>query len=154
MITNSQTTCYLSAIAIAMTLSVLALVKDILALLTFAPAAREYPHIAVVVKVETTHSSTTSVEPSVSTSVTVCWGGTRAGKHSCLKKTTRIGKRSSRSEHKEHVRSVHGPLSYQSAAPSWPIEENTACLTSKMAYMHQGWMIRGRRRVSIIALSI
>ncbi|KAK0489269.1 hypothetical protein IW261DRAFT_1557750 [Armillaria novae-zelandiae] len=84
MITNNETTCYLSAIAIAMALSVLALVKDILARLTFAPAAREYPYIAVMVKVETTQYSTTSVESSESTSVTVCWGGAREGKRSCL----------------------------------------------------------------------
>ncbi|KAK0501638.1 hypothetical protein EDD18DRAFT_1347711 [Armillaria luteobubalina] len=65
----------------AMALSVLALVKDFLALLTFkAPAAREYPRIAVMVKVETTQYSTTSVESSESTSVTVCWGGAREGK--------------------------------------------------------------------------
>ncbi|KAK0239248.1 hypothetical protein EDD85DRAFT_951459 [Armillaria nabsnona] len=112
MITNNQTTCYLSAIAIAMTLSVLALVKDILALLTSAPAAREYPHLAVMVKVETTQYSTTSVEPSVSTSVTLVLN------YSSLKEVI------SRSEHKEHVRSVHGPLSYQLAARNWSREGN------------------------------
>ncbi|KAK0214876.1 hypothetical protein IW262DRAFT_1465660 [Armillaria fumosa] len=82
MTTNNQITCYLCAIAIAMALFVLALVKDILALFTFAPAAREYPHIAVMVKVETTQYSMTTVESLESTSVTVCWGGAREGKRS------------------------------------------------------------------------
>ncbi|SJL04166.1 uncharacterized protein ARMOST_07526 [Armillaria ostoyae] len=95
MITNNQfiqTTSYLFAIAIAMALSVLALVRDILALLTFSALfpAHEYPHIAVTVKVEITQYSTTSIEPSVSSDSTLitvsseCYSGARVGKRSGL----------------------------------------------------------------------
>ncbi|KAK0202490.1 hypothetical protein DFS33DRAFT_1340559 [Desarmillaria ectypa] len=98
MITNNQliqTTGYLFAIALAMALSVLAFVKDILALLTFSAsstAAPEYPHIAITVKVEvvTTQYSTIESSSSVlsdSTLVEVssgCYIGVGVGKRSCL----------------------------------------------------------------------
>ncbi|KAK0214884.1 hypothetical protein IW262DRAFT_249074 [Armillaria fumosa] len=98
MITNNQfiqTTSYLFAIAIAMALSVLAFVKDTLALLTFRAsiAAPEYPRIAVTVQVEvvTTHYSTSEPSSCVtydsSTMVKVsseCYSNARAGKRNRL----------------------------------------------------------------------
>ncbi|KAK0202477.1 hypothetical protein DFS33DRAFT_904067 [Desarmillaria ectypa] len=90
-----QTTGYLFAIALAMALSVLAFVKDILALLTFSASftsAPEYPRIAITVKVEvvTTQYSTIESSSSVSSDSTFvevsseCYIGAGAGKRSCL----------------------------------------------------------------------
>ncbi|KAK0466878.1 uncharacterized protein EV420DRAFT_1635916 [Desarmillaria tabescens] len=72
MITNNQliqTTSYLFAIAIAMVLSVMVFVKDILALITFrtsCTAVPEYPRIPVAVKVEVVTTQYSTVEPSSS----------------------------------------------------------------------------------------
>ncbi|KAK0188564.1 hypothetical protein F5146DRAFT_1002639 [Armillaria mellea] len=138
MITNNQTICYLSAIAIAMALSVLALVKDILALLTFAPAARDYPQIAVMVKVETTQYSTTSVESSESTAVTVCWGGKRSRLFELESEIacSSLKKIISRSGHKERVRSMHGPSFYQPVVPRRWWEGDTTIRTSLCVTSH------------------
>ncbi|KAK0202496.1 hypothetical protein DFS33DRAFT_1384851 [Desarmillaria ectypa] len=74
MITNNQfiqTTYYLFAVAIATALLVTGFVKDILALLTFrasSTAAPEYPHIAVMVKVEVTTVQYSTIELSRSVS--------------------------------------------------------------------------------------
>ncbi|KAK0202487.1 hypothetical protein DFS33DRAFT_1384840 [Desarmillaria ectypa] len=98
MITNNQliqTTGYLFAIALAMALSVLAFVKDILALLTFSAsstAAPEYPHIAVAVKVEVVTTQYSTIESSSSMSsdstfvevTSTCYSGSRLGKRDCL----------------------------------------------------------------------
>ncbi|KAK0239251.1 hypothetical protein EDD85DRAFT_951462 [Armillaria nabsnona] len=99
MITNNQfiqTTSYLFAIAIAMALSVLVFVKDILALLTFrasSTAAPECPRIAVTVKVEVVTTQYSTIEPSScvtydsSTLVKLsseCYSNARVGKRNRL----------------------------------------------------------------------
>ncbi|KAK0188560.1 hypothetical protein F5146DRAFT_671407 [Armillaria mellea] len=100
MITNNQfiqTTSYFFAIAIAMALSVLAFVKDILALLTTfrasSTASPEYPRIAVTVKVEVVTTQYSTSEPSScvtynsSTLVKLsseCYSNTRVGKRNRL----------------------------------------------------------------------
>ncbi|PBK69137.1 hypothetical protein ARMSODRAFT_1085015 [Armillaria solidipes] len=99
MITNSQfiqTTSYLFAIAIAMAVSVLAFVKDILSLLTFrAPSttAPEYPRIAVTIKVEVVTTQYSTIEPSscvtYDSSILVklsseCYSNPRVGKRNRL----------------------------------------------------------------------
>lgn len=86
---------FLFAIAIAMALSVLAFVKDILALLSFrasSTVAPEYPRIVVTVKVDVVTTQNSTIEPlssvsSDSTFVQVsseCYSGARGGKRSCF----------------------------------------------------------------------
>ncbi|KAG7445088.1 uncharacterized protein BT62DRAFT_920837 [Guyanagaster necrorhizus] len=114
---------FLFAIAIAMALSVLAFVKDILALLSFrasSTVAPEYPRIVVTVKVDVVTTQNSTIEPlssvsSDSTFVQVsseCYSGARGGKRSCLKEI--IPTAQTRKAINDALRSTHGPWTYRS----------------------------------------
>ncbi|KAG7445096.1 uncharacterized protein BT62DRAFT_1007479 [Guyanagaster necrorhizus] len=114
-----QTTGYLFDIATSMLLSVLEFVKDVFALVTFrasSTAEPEYPHIAVMVKVETYHQNATMAREQLREPLSYYFVAVSLLNYTGVKEIIAIAQTTNAI--KDAIRSAHGSLSYQLGSSS------------------------------------